>query len=115
MSKPKEKHIERLKDGKKSGINLGSRSVPHHLRAHENAQFERAIKTRFMTLKTSDRINLTNIWEKYCEAKNWPLIFCIKKNDGSGEVHLNQESIFSGPLEAAKKKAQEVVKINLPR
>jgi len=33
--KIKEKHIERLAQGKKSGINIGSRAVPHHLYVHE--------------------------------------------------------------------------------
>jgi len=109
MSKPKEKHIERLLKGQKSGINIGSRSVPHHLRSHEKVQFEKAINQRFLTFKTSQRVNLENIWDKYCESKIWTVIVVKNTEDGLGEVLVDHKIVFSGDLKAAKQYAHSLV------
>ncbi len=92
MSKKiKEKHIERLSRGKASGINIGSRQVPHHLYQHEQTQFSLAIKYGWLTLKPKQRPNLLNLWEKYCVAQNRPLLVLKKYADGSAEVWQNLE------------------------
>jgi hypothetical protein len=44
MPKIKLEHIDALSKGKKSGIKLGSRAVPHHLYAYEREEYERALK-----------------------------------------------------------------------
>lgn len=44
MQKIKIEHIDALSRGKKSGIKLGSRAVPHHLYAYERYEYERALK-----------------------------------------------------------------------
>jgi hypothetical protein len=44
MPKVKIEHIDALSKGKKSGIKLGSRSVPHHLYLYEREEYERALK-----------------------------------------------------------------------
>jgi len=86
MKKLKEKHVERLMKGKKSGVHLGSRQVPHHLFAHETTQFELAIKYGFLTIKEDSRVNLLNLWEKYCAAQERSMLVLKKYNDGHAEV-----------------------------
>jgi hypothetical protein len=86
MKKIKEKHVERLMKGQKSGVHLGSRQVPHHLYKHEKTQFEFAIKYGFLTLKQDSRVNLLNIWEKYCQALQKPMRVLKKFRDGTAEV-----------------------------
>jgi hypothetical protein len=44
MPKIKLEHIDALSKGKKSGIRLGSRAVPHHLYAYEREEYERSLK-----------------------------------------------------------------------
>ena len=44
MPKIKLEHIDALSKGKKSGIKLGSRAVPHHLYLYEREEYERALK-----------------------------------------------------------------------
>jgi len=101
MKKLKEKHIERLMKGQKSGINVGSRQVPHHLHAHEATQFELAIKYGFLTIKEDSRVNLLNLWEKYCAAQERPMFVLKKLADGSAEIWNNyQIEKFSDAKEA---------------
>jgi hypothetical protein len=69
--KMKLEHIDNLKKGKKSGTKIGSRGVPHHLFKYEEMKYERALKNRFLEITTKDRVNLQNLWEKVCIAKNW--------------------------------------------
>lgn len=86
MKKIKEKHVERLMKGRKSGVNIGSRQVPHHLFAHEQTQFELAIKYGFLTIKEETRVNLLNLWEKYCAAQNRSMLVLKKYNNGTAEI-----------------------------
>lgn len=82
----KEKHIENLAKGKKSGANIGSRGVPHRLNQHEQRQFDIAIKRRYLTLSFDSRPNLRNIWLKYAEAKQWSCLIMHRKQDGTATV-----------------------------
>ncbi|MEM1154734.1 MAG: hypothetical protein AAGI44_11380 [Pseudomonadota bacterium] len=84
--KLREKHIERLAKGKRSGINIGSRAVPHHLHQYEQKKFSAAIKRRFLIINDRIRPNLLNIWEKYCTARQWPFLVLLRKRDGSAVV-----------------------------
>ncbi len=87
--------------GKKSGVHLGSRQVPHHLFKHESTQFELAIKYGFLTIKEDSRVNLLNLWEKYCAAQNRSMLVLKKLNDGSAEVWIDYAiEAFADPKEA---------------
>jgi hypothetical protein len=44
MKPIKQEHIDALSRGRKSGINIGSRAIPHHLYKYEQAEYERALK-----------------------------------------------------------------------
>ncbi len=70
----KEKHVENLTKGKKSGIKIGSRNVPHRLKQHEQEKFSLAIKRKFLVVDFDSRENLVNIWKKYCMAKSWKYV-----------------------------------------
>lgn len=80
MGKPQFKleHVERLTRGKRSGVNIGSRAVGHHLRPHERAQFERALRAGYLELTLQARDNLWHVWEKVCTAKNWHVLVLVK-------------------------------------
>ena len=103
-NKIKEKHVELLMLGKKSGINIGSRNVPHHLYAHERDTFERAIKFRFLTVSDLERPNLENIWQKYCLAKDWDYYVLKKTAEGEGHIYKNRQLQEILPLKEAKQK-----------
>ena len=89
----KEKHIENLTKGKKSGANIGSRGVPHRLNQHEQRQFNIAIKRRYLTLSFDSRPNLRNIWLKYTEAKQWSCLIMHRKQDGTATVEHDKSRL----------------------
>lgn len=82
----KEKHVEKLTRGKKSGAKIGSRNVPHRLTKYEQIKFNKAIKNRYMTLSFDSRPNLKNIWMKYSEVKGWPCIIISRLQDGTAKL-----------------------------
>lgn len=71
MTHIKLEHIDNLRRGLKSGVKIGSRATPHHLYKYEEEKYERALKNRFLEITDKDRINLENLWEKVCIAKDW--------------------------------------------
>lgn len=71
MTKIKLEHIDNLRRGKKSGAKIGSRATPHHLYKYEEAKYERALKNKYLEITHKDRVNLENLWEKVCIAKQW--------------------------------------------
>ena len=99
----KEKHIENLTKGKKSGANIGSRGVPHRLNQHEQKQFNIAIKRRYMTLSYDSRPNLRNIWLKYAEVKGWTSLIVQRLQDGTANVeHDGNKLAFDNYKEASE-------------
>ncbi len=103
----KEKHIENLTKGKKSGANIGSRGVPHRLNQHEQKQFNIAIKRRYMTLSFDSRPNLRNIWLKYAEAKQWTCLIVRRNQDGSAAVEHGKSMLKFGDYKLASSYAKE--------
>jgi hypothetical protein len=103
----KEKHVENLTKGKKSGANIGSRGVPHRLNQHEQKQFNIAIKRRYMTLAFDSRPNLRNIWLKYAEVKQWPSLIVIRQQDGTANVEHNGSKLSFETYGEAKRYAKE--------
>ncbi len=98
-------HVERLSRGKRSGGHVGSRGVGHHLTALERSTYQRALKTRFLVLTTKDRANLWHIWEKCCEARQWPFLVLIKNTaDNQGVIYEGQQPHDAQPLVDAKNK-----------
>ena len=83
MTKIKLEHIDNLRRGKKSGVKIGSRGVPHHLFKYEEEKYERALKNKFLEINDKDRVNLQNLWAKVCEAKNWPNYILIKSAENT--------------------------------
>lgn len=103
----KEKHIENLTKGKKSGANIGSRGVPHRLNLHEQKQFNIAIKRRFMTLAYDSRPNLRNIWLKYAEVKQWPTLVVHRLQDGTAKVEHNGKKLSFETYKKANQYAKD--------
>lgn len=102
-SKIKIEHIDRLSRGKKSGINIGSRRIGHHLNKFEREIYERSLKKGFLDIDERSRENLFNLWEKVAITKDWKNIILVKSQDRtSGMVYVDGVEIFNGPLIEAK-------------
>ena len=104
----KEKHVEKLTKGNKSGAKIGSRGVPHRLNQHEQKQFNIAIKKKFMTLAYDSRPNLRNIWLKYAEVKKWPALVISRLQDGTAFVEQNGARLSFPTYKEADNYAKEV-------
>jgi len=101
--KIKMEHVDRLSRGKRSGINIGSRAVGHHLHKFEREIYERSLKKKFLEVDERSRANLVNLWDKVCIVKNWKHIVLVKSADRkTGEVLLNKQVSFKGLLHDAK-------------
>lgn len=113
MKKIKLEHIERLSKWKKSGINIGSRAIPHHLYEYERKKYEFALKKWFLNISEKERVNLTNIWEKVCIAK-WQdcIIFEKSTNNTSVKIYKNTDAVFQGSLEEGKKYIKNITNIH---
>ena len=106
----KEKHVENLTKGKKSGAKIGSRGVPHRLNQHEQKQFNLAIKKKFMTLSYDSRPNLRNIWLKYTEVKKWPALIVSRLQDGTANVNQNGSTLKFTTYKEADNYAKDVAR-----
>ncbi len=97
----KEKHIENLTKGKKSGVKIGSRNVPHRLKKHEQEKFSLAIKRKFLVVDFDSRENLINIWKKYCSVKSWNYVVVEKtQTDRTYVIQKNGKMTFDNRKEA---------------
>lgn len=97
-------HVERLTKGKRSGVNIGSRFVGHHLRPHERATYQRALKKGYLDITERDRDNLWNIWEKACTAQAIDFLVLIKQTDRNiATVFQNCDQVATLGLNEAKK------------
>lgn len=113
MKKPNFKmdHVERLTKGKRSGKNIGSRAVGHHLRAFERSIYERALNDGFLVIDDRSRENLWNVWQKVGEARNCPAYILLKDTKtAKGEIYEGESCIFSGALDDAKKEIRRLAK-----
>jgi hypothetical protein len=81
MPKIKLEHIDALSKGKKSGIKLGSRAVPHHLYIYEREEYERALKRGYLVLSKTSRPNLENLWILVSKSYNRECIILHKKDE----------------------------------
>lgn len=96
-------HVERLSRGKRSGANIGSRSVGHHLHKFERDIYQRALKQGYLTIEERQRANLWHIWQKACTAQQLPFLVLIKQTrEGTGVVYKGDNVEFSGLLHTAK-------------
>ena len=103
MKQIKLEHVERLSYGKRSGANIGSRSVGHHLRPHERSAYQRALKKGYLDITEKDRVNLWHIWEKACSALQWDFLVLIKDlENGIGVVYRNNNMTKEECLSQAK-------------
>ena len=100
--KAKKEQLDRLTRGKRSGISLGSRMVGHRLTQSERAAFERAKKMYFIVIDDSQRANVRNVWEKYCEIMNLSELILVRERAGSARVMCGSRLLFSGTLTEAK-------------
>lgn len=113
MKQLKLDHVERLSRGKRSGLNIGSRSVGHHLRPHERNIYERAVKKKYLDITSKDRANLWHIWEKACVALSWAFLVLIKDTaNGRGAVYQDNELIGEYNLIDAKRKIKQLSDAN---
>ncbi len=81
MPKLKLEHIDALSKGKKSGIRIGSRAIPHHLYAYEREDYERALKRGYLIVDTRSRPNLENLWMLVSEARKSECIILHRDGD----------------------------------
>jgi hypothetical protein len=101
MPKLKLEHIDALSKGKKSGIRIGSRAVPHHLYAYERDEYERALKRWYLMIDLRSRPNLENLWMLVCQSRSTECII-LKKDWEKGMISSGKEVIFDGKLSDAK-------------
>ena len=103
-------HVERLTKGKRSGKNIGSRGVGHHLRAFEREIYERALDDGFLVIDERSRENLWNVWQKVGQARGCPAYILLKNTNAAiGEIYNGEELIFTGELSKAKKEIRRLV------
>ena len=113
MKQLKLDHVERLSHGKRSGLNIGSRSVGHYLRPHERTIYQRALKKGYLDITEKDRVNLWHIWEKACLAKRWDFLVLIKDTDkGIGTLYKDNIMIREAKLSEAKLEIQRLAPVN---
>lgn len=113
MQKIKLDHVERLSRGKRSGANIGSRSVGHNLRPHERASYQRALSKGYLDITTRDRPNLWHVWEKACAASEWEFLVLMKDlQTDSATIYRNGKVIQQQSLAAAKLAAQQLAQVN---
>ena len=113
MKQLKMDHVERLSYGKRSGINIGSRSVGHYLRPHERATYQRALKKAYLDITEKDRANLWHIWEKACVAKKWKFLVLIKDVEkGEATIYQDNHELKNLKLDIAKKQIKEIASKN---
>lgn len=87
MTKIKIEHIDNLIAWKKSGNNIGSRAVGHHLSKFEKWKYDRAMKNKFLEITKKDRVNLIHVWDKVCIARWWNHLILIKDaSNGTSEI-----------------------------
>jgi hypothetical protein len=101
MSKIKLEHIDALSKGKKSGIKIGSRAVPHHLYAYEREEYERALKRGYLTIDIRSRPNLENLWMLVCQSRGTEYII-LRKDGDKARITSGTLTIFDGHLSDAK-------------
>ena len=101
MPKVKLEHIDALSKGKKSGIKLGSRAVPHHLYAYEREEYERALKRWYLIVDQTSRVNLENLWMLVSESRKAEYII-LHKNGERWIITSGREMIFDWLLTEAK-------------
>lgn len=101
MPKIKLEHIDALSKGKKSGIRMGSRAVPHHLYEYERSEYERALRRGYLVVDITDRVNLENLWMLVAKSKDTDCLV-LQKNRGTGVVTSNGKINFEGELAEAK-------------
>lgn len=107
-------HVERLSRGKRSGSNIGSRSVGHYLKPHERTCYERALKKGYLDITDKNRANLWHIWEKACLAKKWNFIVLLKNTtQGTASIYNNNEKISNQDIHGAKKEIKELALLNV--
>lgn len=102
-------HVERLTKGQRSGKNIGSRAVGHHLRAFERKIYERALTDGYLTIDQRSRENLWNVWQKVGAARGCPAYILLKDTKAAiGEIFEGEERIFSGALADAKREIRRL-------
>jgi len=110
MKQLKLDHVERLSHGKRSGLNIGSRSVGHDLRPHERATYQRALKKGYLDITEKDRVNLWHIWEKACLAMQWDFLVLIKDTDNClGTIYKNSKVLEQSELSETKRNIKMLV------
>ena len=108
MTQIKLEHIDNLRRWKKSGANIGSRWIPHHLYAHEQIHYEQALKHRYLEISDKHRINLQNLWYQICLTKKWKNYVLVKNTQHNiAQIFLDDTLVISGPIDVMK---QEIKK-----
>ncbi|MFT7528049.1 MAG: hypothetical protein ACI9LY_003209 [Arenicella sp.] len=111
MKQLKLDHVERLSHGKKSGLNIGSRSVGHYLRPHERGAYQRALKKGYLDITEKDRVNLWHIWEKACLAMQSDFLVLVKNTDsGLASIYKDSQMIKETQLSEAKREMKSMLK-----
>ena len=105
--KLREKHIERLTRGQKSGAKIGSRAVGHRLRPHERTAYRLAVRHGYMTQKPNQRGNLVNVWHQHCTIKQH-LAWVLRQHDDGTATVLRDEAVrHTGSWHTAKAYVQD--------
>ncbi|MBX2848612.1 MAG: hypothetical protein KTR16_09835 [Acidiferrobacterales bacterium] len=105
-------YVYRLSRGKRSGINIGSRSVGHYLKPYEQRTFERALKNKYLEITDRERHNLWHIWEKACQALEQRFIVLVKELDRDiGKIYIDGRLAKQASLPDSKKQVRQLCKV----
>lgn len=108
--KIKLEHIDNLRRGKKSGAKIGSREIPHHLYQYEEVKYTRALKNKYLEITNKERVNLRNLWEKVCIAKEWENYILVKDTqNGTAEILHNFHRVSYWKLKDMKQSLKELL------
>lgn len=103
--------VERLSRGKRSGGNIGSRSIGHHLMPFERDHYRRALKQGYLDINEKSRANLWHIWHKACAAQNWLFLVLIKERE-TASIYQDEELIVTLQVKEAKIQIKELARKN---
>ena len=100
--KIKKEQLDRLTRGKRSGAATGSRKVGHRLSQLERAAFERAKEMKCLLIGENQRLNLCNVWEKYCDIMKIEELVLIREKTGMAQIRVGSRLLFQGSLSESK-------------
>ena len=111
MTKIKLEHIDNLSRWKKSWARIGSRTIAHHLFAHEQIHYEQALRQKYLEITDKHRVNLANLWYQVCQVQGWKNYILIKHHGrDTADILLDGRIVVSWERKQMKSEIQSLSK-----